>query len=151
MNFWLSKIALRERTAPKVGFWFAIKLSRNQFHLLWIIQCLMEWEMAKRGAWAMRWSKGCVCDMGGYATQNESRGLRCAAERELLSFHRCYWCGMSMSCLRQWFVGSNQSTGKYEGLLSWATVVTKPGIYTLSNKSNKQRLHYKMPQKSLHW
>lgn len=60
MNIWLPEIAPREWTGPKVRFWFAIKLSRNQFHLLWIIQGLMEWEMAKR-AWVMRWSEGCVC------------------------------------------------------------------------------------------
>lgn len=60
MNIWLSKIALREWTGLEVQFWFAIKLSRNQFHLLWIIQGLMEWEMAKGGCGLWDGLKG-VC------------------------------------------------------------------------------------------
>lgn len=68
MNIWLSKIALREWTGSKVRLWFAIKLSRNQFHLLWIIQGLMEWEMAKKtghGLWdGLRGVCMCVCACG---------------------------------------------------------------------------------------
>ena len=120
MNIWLSKIALREWTGPKVRLWFAIKLSRNQFHLLWIIQGLMEWEMAKR-AWVMRWSDGCalvwvslcpcmclhayVCvggggEMGGYITQNESRVQQCGAQ--WLGKYCHFTCTAGVAC--QWGV-----------------------------------------------
>lgn len=107
MNIWLSKIALREWTGPKVRFWFAIKLSRNQFHLLWIIQSLMEWEMAK-GAWVMRWSEGCVCAcvcwgwmgdvvvVGGglcHSKWKQGPATWCSVTGELLSLHLYRWCG----------------------------------------------------------
>lgn len=107
MNIWLSKIAPREWTGgPEVWFWFAIKLSRNQFRLLWIIQGLMEWEMAKWGCWVMRRSEGVVarlCDVhAGVAlcmrssadlskvSRDESKVLRCfvTLAGELLSFRR---------------------------------------------------------------